>query len=163
MQHFRLPMGFSPVLDWLLGSGCLQPHISLRTVYLFSRRTPCSEILPAARLASMCLGGVEWKKSPGLQKFGDICSSAPRQSQAFLLSVDADDKCYFSYELSSLVVESPALFGHRLIFIVVVAYLNFLVNLCSAPRHTLCGGVYFFLWLYIYSILACSKKWHFHI
>jgi hypothetical protein len=33
-----------------------------------------------------------------------------------------------------LVVELLALFGHRLISIFVVAYLDSLVNLCSAPR-----------------------------
>jgi hypothetical protein len=58
---------------------------------------------------------VKRKKSPDIWKFGEQRASAPEQSQALFLPVVADDRCYFGYELSSLVVESIAMFGHRLI------------------------------------------------
>ncbi|KAK2392324.1 hypothetical protein QL285_065698 [Trifolium repens] len=116
-------MDSSSCVDWLLGGGHLQSFRSLRAVHLLGRRSPCSAFLFATHMASLCLGSVERTKSSGLQKFGDFCTSAPRQSQALLLSVVACDRFISSYQLSSLVVESPALFGHRLIVFLLLLFI----------------------------------------
>jgi hypothetical protein len=69
---------------------------------------------------------------------GTLCISSWTKS-SFFLSVVADDGCYFSYQLSSLVVEPIALFEHRLIvFLFYVTYLNSVVNFCSTSRYALC-------------------------
>jgi hypothetical protein len=60
-------------------------------------RLPTKANLLAARLTCLCLGGLERKKYPGLQKLRKYCATALGQSQAFFLSVAADDGCYFGY------------------------------------------------------------------
>jgi hypothetical protein len=123
MQHLCSFVDSSSCVDRLFGGGRLQSLRSLRAVHLLGRWSPCSAFFPSAHLASLCLGSVEREKSSGLQKFGDFCTSAPRQSQALLLSVAACDRCIFSYQLSSLVVEPHALFGHRLIVLLLMLLL----------------------------------------
>jgi hypothetical protein len=62
MQHFRIPLGASPILDWFFDGGCSHHLWPLSSVFLFSWWPPSASVFLAAHLACLRLGYMEWKK-----------------------------------------------------------------------------------------------------